>query len=99
MVTQCNVKSTGQNNPAGFGSPGAEFRAEAGQLIGAGAGTLRSLHETATETERPGYFGLAGRMMKGTGPQRRSSLLSTIWLARHSEVHNPKRIYTGVCPG
>jgi broad specificity phosphatase PhoE len=36
--------------------------------------------------------------MHGAELDRQSSLLSTVWLARHSEVHNPKQIYYGRLP-
>ena len=36
--------------------------------------------------------------MEAAGHQRRPSPMSTVWLARHSEVHNPERVYYGRLP-
>jgi broad specificity phosphatase PhoE len=36
--------------------------------------------------------------MGTAGHQRRPSRVSTVWLARHSEVHNPERVYYGRLP-
>src|SRR5438445_12774933 len=39
-----------------------------------------------------------GETMPGAGPTRQSAPLTTIWLARHTEVRNPKQIFYGRLP-
>jgi broad specificity phosphatase PhoE len=70
----------------------ADLAPAASAPVSSGACTRRQRQRCA------GCFSLVGRMMRQAEPARRASPLSTIWLARHSEVHNPQRIYYGRLP-